>query len=85
MGFVMAAKKEGFKEEILKHLEAHKETLGEDYFLIRGKVLGMKDEFMSKEEIRQAEDWIKKHPFLSVAFALIMGAAMHKILAVKGD
>lgn len=77
-------KKEGIKEQILNYIEKNKEQLGEDYQNIKEKVSDFKDDMMSKEEIKQVEEWIKKHPFLSIAFALILGGTIHKIFS-KGD
>lgn len=72
------------KAELLKHIDEHKKQLGDDYEMIKEKITEFKGDLMSREDIKQIEDWIKMHPFLSVAFALIVGGAMHKLFSKGG-
>ena len=67
------------KEEILEHLNNHKEQLGEDFELIKEMIINKKDEILSNDEIAKVTEWIKKHPFLTIAFATFFGIALNKI------
>lgn len=84
MVFKSKKKPQSVKEKILDYIEKNKEKLGNDYQDMKDKISGFKEDVMSKEEISQIEEWIKKHPFMAVALALILGAAMHKLFS-KGD
>ena len=78
-------KKLGVKDKILQYIEEHRDELGDDYTKIKEKITDFKDDVMSKEEVKEIEEWIKKHPFLTVALGILFGAAMHKILGKGGD
>ncbi|MBR9690182.1 hypothetical protein GOV08_00685 [Candidatus Woesearchaeota archaeon] len=75
---------ENLKEKILAFIDEHKDKLGEDYEAVKKKIKEIKKDVLSNEDVKNIKEWIKKHPFLTVAFALLLGSAMNKIFG-KGD
>jgi ElaB/YqjD/DUF883 family membrane-anchored ribosome-binding protein len=64
-------------------MEKEEHELIREYELLRKKFSKYKDQISKNEEVKKAETFIKEHPFVSVAIALVLGAALAKAFEKK--